>query len=221
MLVTLQHLSRNVAQTWTTSSASHKIMHERNPWWSVVNVKLSRLIHSLFRRHSVSEFAVIGSCRCRTLFHRCAWGLNYSFCLYLSVIEVRVVKWAFGLETRFRELSLSRRSVEMKVCPALKRCLLQLDNTCFQFWDVFIVRSRNAVDFSLCSVQKLDWLALTFAKRFFLDVCFLWWSSASSDYFPLYSNTVLYAWGLDGYEVFSRLNIRDWPKMPKLWAACI
>lgn len=138
-------------------------------------MKLSRLIHSLFKRHS----AALGSCRCRTLFRRCAWGLNYSFCLYLSVIEVIVVKWAFRLETHFREFSLSRGSVEVKVYPALKRCLLQFDNTCFQFWDVFIVRSRNTVDFSLCSVQKLDCLALRFAKCFFLDVRFLWWSSAS------------------------------------------
>lgn len=109
----------------------------------------------------------------------CFIVVHDSFCLYLSVIEARVVKWAFRLETRFRELSLSCRSVEVKVYPALKRCLLQFDNTCLQFWDVFIARSHNTVDFSLCSVQKLDWLALCFAKRFFLDVRFLWWSSAT------------------------------------------
>lgn len=118
-------------------------------------MKLSRLIHFLFKRHSVSEFEVIGSCRCRTLFHHCAWGLNYSFCLYWSVIEVIVVKWAFG----FRELSLSSGSVEVKVYPALKRCLLQFDNTCFQFWDVFIVRSRNTF-FSWMFVSCDDLLQL-------------------------------------------------------------
>lgn len=197
-----------------------------------MNVKLSRLIYSLFKRHSVSEFAVIGSCGCWTLFHRCAWGLNYSFCLYLSVIEVRVVKWAFGLETRFRELSLSRGSVGVKVYPALKRCLSQFDNTCFQFGDVFIVRSRNTVDFSLCSVQKLDWLVLlnVFSWMFvscddLLQLCRFRSPHRYKfcDFFfsPLYSNTVLYVWGFDGYEVFSQLNIRDWPKMAKLWAARI
>lgn len=142
-----------------------------------MNVKLSRLIHSLFKRHSVLEVNCSGSCRCRTLFHRCVWGLNYSFCLYLSMIEVRVVKWAFGLETCFKELSWSRTSVEVKVYPALKHCLLQFDSACFQFWDVFIVKSL--MELSLSSVQKLHWLALHFAKRFFLDVHFLWWSSAT------------------------------------------